>query len=89
MFLATLVILFSILVANDGHYLWRLLYVFRTKSVGSVKVEALDVDVAKERTYVASMGPTNIEVLNLVVREMSKKYGKQVVVNELSLSVEK
>ena len=79
---------YSILMLNEHNIWWRCSYAMSKRKMGTTNTGSMDPDVIKERDYVASLGATNIQVLNLVCRELCKSYDNLIAVNDVSLSIE-
>lgn len=51
--------------------------------------DSVDEDVMQEKIRVRNMGKKEIESYQLVTKDLSKRYGKLVSVNQLCLSIDK
>lgn len=79
---------FLLLVLSESNFWWLLSYTLFRRQMGNTNDASMDPDVIKERDYVATMGPSNVAVLNLVCQKLCKSYDHQLAVNDLSLTVE-
>lgn len=89
MFSATGLFLFILLMLGEVKLWWLMTYAVSGRKVGTTNDASMDADVIKERDYVASMGQTNIDVLNVVCQKLCKTYyDDQLAVNDLSFTIE-
>lgn len=79
---------FILLLLNECN-VWRWMsYAVSFRTIGTTNDASMDVDVIKERDYVASMGASNVALLNLVCQKLCKAYDDVLAVNDLSFTIE-
>lgn len=84
-------VVFAILLLNEYGIFASLYYSVRSrfsKFIVETSNEALDSNVLDEKNRVQNMSTMEVQSNNLVVRNMSKAYGKFLAVNSMSIAVE-
>lgn len=82
---------FTILLITEYSIVSSFIYTIKsyfTSAFVRDESEPLHVDVVEEKNRVKAMTQTEIENHNLVLKEMSKAYGKFVAVHDMSIAVE-